>query len=55
MFEYEETRKQVESLLQVKLGEMEDDDNLIEFGINSLKIMRLVNIWRKKRRKSNFC
>lgn len=54
MFEYQETKIQVGKLLKINPAEIQDQDNLIELGINSLKIMRLVNEWRKKGAKVTF-
>ena len=43
---YEEVRMQVKTMLSVPV-EFDDDDNLIELGLDSLKIMRMVNKWRR--------
>ena len=47
MFEYEEIKVQIGKILKLDPEMLQDHDNLIEMGINSLKIMRLVNDWRK--------
>ncbi|ACV63457.1 amino acid adenylation domain protein [Desulfofarcimen acetoxidans DSM 771] len=43
---YEEVRMQIKAMLPAPV-EFDDDHNLIELGLNSLKIMRLVNNWRR--------
>jgi len=45
-FSYQEVRMQVKSMLPVPI-EFDDDDNLIELGLDSLKIMRIVSKWRR--------
>ena len=45
-FSYQEVRMQVKTMLPVPI-EFDDDDNLIELGLDSLKIMRIVNEWRR--------
>jgi yersiniabactin nonribosomal peptide synthetase len=45
-FSYQEVRMQVKTMLPVPI-EFDDDDNLIELGLDSLKIMRIVNKWRR--------
>jgi yersiniabactin nonribosomal peptide synthetase len=54
MFDYRETKDLVGQMLKMDASEIKDHDNLIELGINSLKIMRLVNEWRKKGAKVTF-
>ncbi|MBI9090212.1 MAG: amino acid adenylation domain-containing protein [Desulfobacterium sp.] len=44
--EYLEIRMAVREKMTIP-GDFDDDDNLIELGLDSLKIMRLVNRWRK--------
>ncbi|MCP4119512.1 MAG: amino acid adenylation domain-containing protein [Desulfobacteraceae bacterium] len=44
--EYLEIRMAVREKMTIP-GDFDDDDNLIELGLDSLKIMRLVNKWRK--------
>lgn len=46
LISFEEFRKQIKEMLS-DLVEFDDDCNLIELGLDSLKIMRLVNKWRK--------
>jgi yersiniabactin nonribosomal peptide synthetase len=46
LFSYQEVRMQVKTMLPVPI-EFDDDDNLIELGLDSLKIMRIVNEWRR--------
>ncbi|MDK8183094.1 non-ribosomal peptide synthetase [Paenibacillus sp. UMB4589-SE434] len=43
---YEEVRSQIKSMLPVPI-EFEDHQNLIELGLDSLQMMRLVNKWRR--------
>ena len=45
--EYIQLKEQVKQELPVNV-EIEEEDNLLEFGLDSLKIMRLVNTWRKQ-------
>ena len=45
-FSYQEVQMQVKAMLSVPV-EFDDDDNLIELGLDSLKIMRIVNKWRR--------
>ena len=45
-FSYQEVRMQVKTMLPAPI-EFNDDDNLIELGLDSLKIMRIVNEWRR--------
>lgn len=45
--EYIEIKEQVKQKLPVP-KDFEDSDNLLEFGLSSLMIMRLVNQWRKQ-------
>ena len=45
-FSYEEVRMQIKTMLSEPV-EFDDDDNLIELGLDSLKIMRIVNEWRR--------
>ena len=47
MFGYEEIKVQIGNILKLDPDMIQDQDNLIEMGITSLKIMRLVNDWRK--------
>lgn len=44
--EYEQIKQQIFSMLPVP-KEFDDQQNLLSLGLNSLKIMRLVNAWRK--------
>ena len=46
LFSYEEVRMHIQEMLPVPV-EFDDNDNLIELGLDSLKIMRIVNKWRK--------
>ena len=43
---YQEMRMVVKTMLSAPI-EFDDDDNLIELGLDSLKIMRIVNKWRR--------
>jgi yersiniabactin nonribosomal peptide synthetase len=43
---YEEVRMEIKAMLHAPV-EFEDDDNLIELGLDSLRIMRMVNKWRR--------
>ena len=45
--EYIQLKEQVKQELPVNV-EIEEEDNLLELGLDSLKIMRLVNTWRKQ-------
>ncbi|GLC83292.1 amino acid adenylation domain-containing protein [Lacrimispora brassicae] len=54
MFEYEDIKIQIGKILKINPEIIHDQDNLIEMGINSLKIMRLVNDWRKRGAKVTF-
>lgn len=54
MFEYQDTKVQIGKILKLDPEKIRDQDNLIELGINSLKIMRLVNDWRKRGAKVTF-
>lgn len=54
MFEYQDIKIQIGKILKVNPENIHDQDNLIEMGINSLKIMRLVNDWRKRGAKVTF-
>lgn len=45
--EYKEIKQQIVENLSVS-REFEDQENLLELGLNSLMIMRLVNQWRKQ-------
>lgn len=45
--EYAEVKQQIKEKLTVP-REFDDNDNLLELGLNSLMIMRLVNQWRKQ-------
>ncbi len=51
--EYTEVKLQIKEKLPVQ-REFEDQDNLLELGLNSLIIMRLVNQWRKLGTKVSF-
>lgn len=44
---YDEIYDQIKKLLPQGTGEIKDTDNLIESGLDSLHIMRLVSQWRK--------
>ncbi|TWH46110.1 non-ribosomal peptide synthetase [Sporomusa sp. KB1] len=44
---YEEVRRQINAMLP-KAAEFDDNHNLIELGLDSLQIMRLVNQWRRR-------
>lgn len=54
MFEYKEAKDLVGKMLKIDSIDINDQDNLIELGINSLKIMRLVSEWRKRGAKVTF-
>lgn len=45
--EYIQLKEQVKQELPVNV-EIEEEDNLLELGLDSLKIMRLVNTWRNR-------
>ena len=45
-FSYQEVQMQVKAMLSVPV-EFDDDDNLIELGLDSLKIMRIASKWRR--------
>lgn len=45
--EYMELKEQIKSKVVI-LQEIDDNENLLKLGLDSLKIMRLVNQWRKK-------
>lgn len=45
-FSYQEVQMQIKTMLSEPI-EFDDDDNLIELGLDSLKIMRIVNEWRR--------
>ncbi|MCG8640170.1 MAG: amino acid adenylation domain-containing protein [Desulfobacterales bacterium] len=45
-FSYQEVREQVMAMLPQPVA-LAEADNLLEFGLNSLKIMRLTNNWRR--------
>ncbi|CVI64915.1 Phenyloxazoline synthase MbtB [Clostridiales bacterium CHKCI001] len=45
--EYRQLKEQVQKELPIQ-AEFEENDNLLELGLDSLKIMRLVNEWRKQ-------
>lgn len=45
--EYSEVKEQIKQKLPVQ-KEFEDSDNLLELGLSSIVIMRLVNQWRKQ-------
>ncbi|MBW6409614.1 non-ribosomal peptide synthetase [Clostridium weizhouense] len=53
LISFEEFHKQIKEMLSDSI-EFNDDCNLIEFGLDSLKIMRLVNKWRKAGYKVTF-
>jgi aryl carrier-like protein len=44
----DELREAVASILDTQPGSIADDVNLIHLGVDSLGIMRLVNLWRRK-------
>lgn len=51
--DYAEVRRQVQSLLPVGV-EIDDGQNLIELGLDSLQMMRMVNKWRRAGAKVTF-
>ncbi|SFR83687.1 non-ribosomal peptide synthetase [Anaeromicropila populeti] len=53
VFEYEQIKEQIKSALSVS-REFADNQNLLELGLNSLQIMRLVSKWRKAGAKVTF-
>lgn len=50
---YEEVRKQIKAMLPGPV-ELDDQRNLIELGLDSLQIMRMVNKWRRDGSKVTF-
>ncbi|MDN9011168.1 non-ribosomal peptide synthetase [Brevibacillus laterosporus] len=50
---YEEVRRQILAMLPAPV-EFDDDQNLIELGLDSLQMMRMVNKWRKEGVKVTF-
>ncbi|RFB33980.1 non-ribosomal peptide synthetase [Brevibacillus sp. VP] len=50
---YEEVRRQIQAVLPAPV-EFADDQNLIELGLDSLQMMRMVNKWRKEGVKVTF-
>ncbi|WP_207635856.1 phosphopantetheine-binding protein [Clostridium senegalense] len=40
-------KAKIKNILSIK-GDIEDNRNLLELGLNSLQIMRLVNQWRRE-------
>ncbi|NEU05531.1 amino acid adenylation domain-containing protein [Clostridium senegalense] len=47
LFNYEDMKDKIKNILSIK-GDIEDNRNLLELGLNSLQIMRLVNQWRRE-------
>ncbi|MGG4460874.1 amino acid adenylation domain-containing protein [Brevibacillus porteri] len=50
---YEEMKRQIQALLPAPIA-FSDDQNLIELGLDSLQMMRMVNKWRKEGAKVTF-
>lgn len=44
----EEVRAQVAGLLQEDVAELSDEDSLLDWGLDSMRIMTLVEQWRKR-------
>jgi len=44
----EQLRRAIASIISLPPNDIADDANLLELGLDSLGIMRLVNIWRKE-------
>jgi yersiniabactin nonribosomal peptide synthetase len=53
LLNYEEVKRRIQGMLPAPV-EFEDDQNLIELGLDSLRIMRLVNGWRRGGAKVTF-
>ncbi len=53
LLSYEEVKAQIAGMLQAPC-EFDDSRNLLELGLSSLQIMRLVNEWRKMGSKATF-
>jgi len=39
-------RSQLADLLEIPADELADDDNLLDHGLDSIRIMSLVDVWR---------
>lgn len=43
----DQLRTEVAALLRVDEAEMDEDDNLLDYGLDSIRLMQLVQRWRE--------
>jgi yersiniabactin nonribosomal peptide synthetase len=48
IFNKDQLKQQIKAFIPFHDEDIEDDDNLLEIGLDSMSIMQLINLWRSQ-------